>query len=87
MFAIKQARKFIENHPDNPQSTILVELVLALQSDQPYSMSSLFELDIRNFDLALEIVKEWRLDRYYAKKERLLEVVHNLSQPSHDKQD
>lgn len=78
MFAIKQARKFIEAHPCDPQVAILVDLVLALQNEQAFPISSLFEMDIRNFDLALDIVKEWRLDRYYAKKERLLEVVRQV---------
>ena len=75
MFAIKQARKFIEAHPTDPQAAILIDLVRALQNQDAFPVSRLFELDIRNFDLALEIVREWRLDRYYANKERLLEVV------------
>ncbi len=79
MFAIKQARKFIENHPDDPQVGILTSLILSLQTDQPFPLASLYELDGKNFDLALQIVGEWRMDRHYAKKQKLLNVVHRLA--------
>lgn len=78
MFAIKQARKFIESHPDDPQVLILTDLVLALQNDAPFPISSLYELDVRNFSLALEIVDEWRVDRHYAKKQKLVEAVQQI---------
>lgn len=79
MFAIKQARKFIENHPDDPQVGILSSLILSLQTDHPFPLASLYELDGKNFDLALQIVGEWRMDRHYAKKQKLLNVVHRLA--------
>jgi hypothetical protein len=79
MFAIKQARKFIEAHPDDPQVAILTNLVLSLQSDIPFPLSTLFELDRRQFDLALQIMAEWQVDRHYAKKQKLLEAVSRLT--------
>lgn len=79
MFAINQARKFIESNPQDPQSQILTKLVVALQSDTPFPMSSLYELDVRNFTLALQIVDEWSVDRHYAKKQKLLDVVQQLT--------
>jgi hypothetical protein len=75
MFAIKQARKFIENHPEAPETQILIRLVLCLQQDQPFELSRLYELDAKCFEVALDIIKEWRLDRHYAKKEKLLGVI------------
>lgn len=75
MYAIKQARKFIEAHPHDPQAKMLVELVEALQEDRFLPMSRLYEADLHVFDLMLDIVREWRLDHHYAKKERLLEPV------------
>lgn len=75
MFAIKQARKFIESRPEDPKTQILIHLVLALQDEKPFELSRLYELDQQLFDIALDIVKEWRLDRHYAKKEKLLGVI------------
>lgn len=75
MFAIKQARKFIEAHPQDAQSEILTRLVLSLQSDEPFALSALYELDSKNFVLALAVMDEWRVDRHYAKKQKLLDVV------------
>ncbi len=81
MFAIKQARKFIEAHPDDPQVAVLTNLVLSLQSDAPFPLSTLFELERKQFDLALQIMAEWQLDRHYAKKQKLLVAVSRLSEP------
>lgn len=79
MFAITQARKFIESQPEDPQSQILTKLVVALQSDAHFPISELYELDVRNFRLALDIVYEWSVDRHYAKKQKLLDVIQNIS--------
>ena len=79
MFAIKQARKFIEAHPDDPQVAILTNLVLSLQSDEPFPLSTLFELEPKQFEWALQIMAEWQVDRHYAKKQKLLDVVSRLT--------
>lgn len=80
MFAIKQARKFIESNPQDPQVLILTNLVLCLQSDESFPLSSLYELSGKNFDLALQIIMEWRVDRHYAKKQKLLDTVQRLAE-------
>lgn len=82
MFAIKQARKFIEANPQDPQVAILTNLVLSLQTDEPFPLSTLFELERRQFDLALQIMAEWQVDRHYAKKQKLLDVVSRLTDAS-----
>ena len=79
MFAIKQARKFIEAQPQDPQVAILTNLVLSLQSDAPFPLSSLFELERKQFELALQIMAEWQVDRHYAKRQKLLDVVSRLA--------
>jgi hypothetical protein len=78
MFAIKQARKFIEAHPDDPQVAILTHLVLSLQSDEPFPLATLYELERKQFELALQIIADWRVDRHYAKKQKLLDTVSRL---------
>ena len=73
MLAIKKARKLIENNPGDPAAQIIAALVLALESETTISVAQLYSLDDKRFELALEILNEWRLDRHYASKLRLLD--------------
>ncbi|HSO46080.1 MAG TPA: hypothetical protein VLQ47_11255 [Rhodoferax sp.] len=73
MLAIKKARKLIEASPDDPAAQIIAALVLALESESSISVAQLYKLDDKRFELALEILNEWRLDRHYASKLRLLD--------------
>lgn len=74
MRALKKARKLIESHPEAPASQTLSALVVALESEKPFALQSLYQLDYDDFELALEVIKEWRLDRYYSSKVRLLDL-------------
>ncbi len=74
MRAIKEARKIIEQDPANPSAKILARLVLALESEVEFPISSIYHLDFDRFDLAIRILEEWRLDRYYAGKARLFDI-------------
>jgi hypothetical protein len=73
MLAIKKARKLIENNPNDAAAKIIAALVLALESETALSVAQLYSLDDKRFELALEILNEWRLDRHYASKVRLLD--------------
>lgn len=87
MLAIKKARKLIENNPDDAASKILAALVLALESETTISVAPLYSLNDKRFELALEILNEWRLDRHYASKLRLLDssaVVQALGEVAPD---
>ena len=74
MLAVKKARKLIETTPQSPGAKTLSALVIALESDQPFSLSQLYALSYPQFELALEVLSEWRLDRYYSSKGRLLDL-------------
>ena len=74
MLAIKKARKFIQSNPADPSAQFISSLVLALESEGEISVAQLYKLDYPNFQLAMEILSEWRLDRYYASKLRLLDA-------------
>ena len=74
MLAIKKARKLIEANPADPSAQIIAELVLALQSETSISVAQLYKLDNKQFELALEILDEWRLDRHYASKLLLIDT-------------
>ncbi|QHI99666.1 hypothetical protein GT347_17800 [Xylophilus rhododendri] len=76
MNAIKTVRKLLQADPGSDSSKTLASLVLALESesDSHFQLSSLYELDLKNFELAMAILQEWRIDRYFAKKARLLDA-------------
>ena len=71
MNAIKVARRFIETDPADASAKILARLVLALESEASFELVTLYDLDYSSFLLAMDILKEWRLDRYYSSKSML----------------
>lgn len=72
MRAIKKARRLIEAQPDKATAIVLSRLVVALESETPFDLSALYGIDYRSFELALQVIAEWRLDRYYSGKAKLL---------------
>lgn len=74
MRALKQARKRIERDPHSPAAERLSRLVLALEGDTGFDLKALYELDYDDFQLALEVLQEWRLDRYFSAKFRLMDA-------------
>lgn len=74
MNAIKAARRFIETDSSNESAKILARLVLALESERSFELVTLYDLDYKSFQLAIDILKEWRLDRYYASKSKLYDI-------------
>ncbi len=74
MRAIKEARKLIERAPQTLAAQTLSRLVLSLEKQSPFSISEIYALNYDEFNLALEILQEWRIDRYYASKVKLFDV-------------
>lgn len=68
MLSIKKARKLIEDKPHDDAARILAELVQALENELPFVLGRLYDLDYKRFELALEIMAEWRLDRHFSSK-------------------
>ena len=83
MHAIKRARKFIEGNPSDASAKILSRLVLALESEGEFLIEDIYQLDMDCFDLALEILREWRLDRYFAGKAKLFDTAMQVSNLPH----
>lgn len=80
MIAVKEARKFIEGSPESPATKVLAALVIALESGGTFPLHQLYTLNFEQFELALKILEEWRLDRYYSSKGRLLDLSMQASQ-------
>lgn len=84
MNAIKEARRFIQRQPEDANARILASLVLALESDRSFELVTLYKLDYKAFGLAIDVLREWRLDRYYAGKAKLFDLsfhVDELAKP------
>ena len=79
MNAIKDARRIITADPSSEESKTLARLVLALESEVDFPLTSLYALKLGTFSLAMDILKEWRLDRYYAQKGKLLDVSYQVN--------
>jgi len=75
MQAIKLAHKFIATHPDDPASTALAALAVALANESPFTVTDLYQLDHERFSLAMKIIEEWRMDRYFTSKGRLIDAA------------
>ena len=75
MNAIKKARKLIEANPGSDAAQTLASLVRALESDEKFDLSQMYKLDYDSFEICIEVLKDWRLERYYLGKIRL----HDLS--------
>jgi hypothetical protein len=84
MNAIKQIRKYLEKDPHSEAATILGRLTAALAEEGQFSLADLYKLDYDAFNLAIDLLKDWRLDRYYAARIRLFDVVLNQVQADAD---
>jgi hypothetical protein len=84
MRAIKEARHLIEESPQDASAQILAQLVLALETEINFAISDIYKLNRNHFDLALRILHEWRLDRYYVGKARLFDTAVHVSELKKD---
>jgi len=75
MNAAKRIRKYLEQNPDSPSSEILSQLVVSIGEESAISLDQLYALNYETFGYVLELLKEWRLDRYNVSKLRLLDTV------------
>jgi len=75
MRAIKQVKKLIENNPSSKSGQTFSKLVLSLESDVEFLVKDLYLLDTQEFDLAMEVLKDWRIDRFYIGKAKAFDTA------------
>ena len=73
MRAIKKVRLLIEQNPQEKTAQIFSRLIFSLVEEVDFSLKDLYLLDNAEFQLAMEILQEWRLDRYYLGKAKTFE--------------
>jgi hypothetical protein len=75
MNAIKEVRKYLLKHPGTSSSKVLAQLTAAIGEESNFPLGDLYTLDADAFDLAIDLMKDWRLDRYYAARIKLFDAV------------
>ncbi|MCE5180219.1 MAG: hypothetical protein LLG15_00305 [Betaproteobacteria bacterium] len=73
MNTLKKIEKRLLKNPDEPASLIFKELIRALHQGESFNLKAIYDLDYNDFELALAVLKDWRLDRFTKTKERLKE--------------
>ena len=77
MNAIRELREYLKSNRTNPSAKVLAKLAVALADEQEFPLAELYRLPLREFDLAIELMRDWRLDRDYVARMRLFDLVVN----------
>jgi len=86
MRAIQKIQTCIENFPESVDAQVLARLILSLQAEADLSSSDLYKLNAQHFDWAIELLRDWRIDRFYrGRQSRLTLTAHPLGSVEHEK--
>jgi hypothetical protein len=61
--AVKKIKRIIEKNPQDQTAQIFSKLITSLAEEVDFSLKDLYLLDANEFQLAMEVLQEWRLDR------------------------
>ena len=75
MRAIKKVKKFIEKSPNSIEGLTFAKVILALESGEEFPVTDLYKLNADDFELALELMKDWRIDRFYIGKAKAFDTA------------
>lgn len=75
MRAVKKIKRIIEKNPQDQTSQVFSKLITSLAEEVDFSLKDLYLLDANEFQLAMEVLQEWRLDRYYMGKAKVFDVA------------
>ena len=74
MKAIHDIRRYLSDHSDSPSAKVLSRLPATLSKEESLVLSDLYSLDWESFELAIDLLRDWRIDRYYAERTDLFTV-------------
>lgn len=75
MNAIKKVRHYLMKNPDHPSAKVLGRLVITLGEEGEFPLNELYGMDLEAFELAMDLMRDWRLDRHYAARIKLFDVA------------
>jgi len=79
MRAYKKVKKFIEHSPESATELVYSRLILALEAEEDFPIKELYKLNAHDFELALELMKDWRIDRFYIGKAKAFDMATQAS--------
>lgn len=79
MNTLKKVEKRLLKAPDEAASQVFRELVKALYQKEDFNLAAIYDLDYEDFELALAVLKDWRLDRFTKTRERLKGLLEEKS--------
>ena len=83
MFAIQKLQDYLQSSASPAAARELNRLLDALKQEKEFPLSSLYEIDYEAFELAMEALRDWRVDRYYAgPAAAVTDAVSELPEPS-----
>ena len=86
MRAIKKVRLAIAQNPQAQTAQIYSRLILSLVEEVDFSMKDLYLLATPDFQLAMDVLHEWRLDRYYLGKAKTFDTAQQALSLVHSSQ-
>ncbi|MFA7242488.1 MAG: hypothetical protein WC091_20455 [Sulfuricellaceae bacterium] len=75
MNKLRKLEDHLLNIASGPEKETFRKLVRALCFKESFDLAALYDLNYVNFELAIDVMKSWRLDRYTKTKERLKELA------------
>ncbi len=76
--AVKNIASFIKRNSESDEATVLWQLCKSLETGTPFQVQLLFELRLKSFEMAMDLLDEWRIDRMIA--ERRIQKYLDLSE-------
>jgi len=64
MDALHTAIRRIHSDPVHPTSSVLFALIKSLDGGRQFDLTQLYQLNYHDFALALDLMKQWRLDSF-----------------------
>jgi hypothetical protein len=64
MRELEIARSMIRQRPDGDVERTLQKVIVALENCSPMDMAGIYALDFDNFELVIDILRGWRLQRH-----------------------
>ncbi|HEX5638751.1 MAG TPA: hypothetical protein VFX81_03030 [Burkholderiaceae bacterium] len=74
----------MSDHADSPSAEVLSRLPATLSREESLVLSDLYALDWESFELAIDLLRDWRIDRYYADRTDLFTAPSKLTEPRQD---
>jgi hypothetical protein len=82
MNAIKKVRQYVARNPDTAESRVLKRLAASLVDEREFPLEDLYGMELEAFELAVALITDWRLQRYYAARLKLIDSIIDEAAPA-----